>query len=272
MTLRVKQRADHADWLPVVEDAYLRPNHARADALIDRAVGRINAFRRTTGVGKVAYGWSGGKDSQALRIVCEEAYVTECYLAISNLEWPAFLAWATEHMPERLTVILRAEVNLRWLAKNPAMLFPDAAHASRWFQIVQGTGRRLYAKQAHAEAVLLGRRTADGNQIVPRRARGDGSGPYWYPDRHTSHGFLTASPLHDWTHEDVLTVLGSRDAPLPPNYGWPRGFRVGTGSWPARQWCTPAQGWAEVVTIDRTVAEAAAAAGIPGAEAACADS
>jgi 3'-phosphoadenosine 5'-phosphosulfate sulfotransferase (PAPS reductase)/FAD synthetase len=267
MTLRVKQRADHADWLPILADAYTHPDHARADRLIDTAVARIHAFQRTTRAGKIGYGWSGGKDSQALRIVCEEAYVAECYLAISNLEWPAFLAWATDHMPDRLTVILRDRVNLDWLRANPAMLFPDAYGASRWFQMIQGTGRRTYARQHRMDAVLLGRRTADGNQVVPRRGA-RGTGPWWYTD----HGFLVASPLHDWTHEDVLCVLGSRDAPLPPNYTWPRGFRVGTGSWPARQWCTPRQGWAECITIDRTVVEAAARARIPGAEAAlCAD-
>lgn len=258
--LPVKQRSRHEDWLPALEYAYEHPNHQRADRLVDTAVARIHAMARTLGTTRIGYGWSGGKDSQALRIVADEAGVRECYLAISNLEWPAFLAWATEHMPDRLTVNLRKRINLAWLRLHPHMLFPDAYGASRWFQIIQATGRREFARNSGVDVVLLGRRVADGNQIIPRRLA-DGTGPYWYRDR----GFTTASPLYDWTHEDVLAVLGSRNMPLPPNYGWPRGFRVGTGSWPARQWCTRTQGWAEVVHIDPTVAHAAAAAGIPGA-------
>ncbi len=41
---------------------------------------------------------------------------------------------------------------------------------------------------------------------------------------------------------------------MPPCYNWIRGFRVGTGSWPARQWCgTEKKGWDEVYSIDKSI-------------------
>jgi hypothetical protein len=41
---------------------------------------------------------------------------------------------------------------------------------------------------------------------------------------------------------------------LPPFYQWPRGFRCGTHSWPARQWCRDRDhGFAEVHAIDPAI-------------------
>jgi hypothetical protein len=159
-------------------------------------------------------------------------------------------------MPWGLAVERRA-LDLDWLASHPDMLFPaDATTASRWFQLVQGTGVRQYCQREHVGVLLLGRRRADGNYLG--RAGADR-----YRDR---TGFIRYSPLAGWTHEDLLCVLGARQMPLPPCYGWPRGFRVGTGAWPARQWTGgEAQGWAEVYAIDPGVVEHAAQL-LPGAQ------
>lgn len=245
-----KQRSTQADWVGAVRDAYQRPDVPRARRLVEGAVAWL---RQATEGYHVAYGWSGGKDSQGLRIVCEAAGITECVLVISELEYPAFLTWATDHMPWGCTVEARP-LDLAWLARNPDMLFPaDAKTAARWFRLVQHTGQRAYARQAGIDALVLGRRTADGNHTGGGR----------YRDR---AGFDRISPIAGWSHEDLLCVLGAHRAPLPPCYGWPRGFRVGTGAWPARQWTRDrAHGWREVASIDAGVAELAATAGIPGA-------
>jgi len=248
-----KQASTHEHWLAALDAAYTNPDHDRARALVARAVARIERWAGNRS--RLAYGWSGGKDSQGLRIVCEAAGVSDCVLVISELEYPAFLAWATDHMPWGLTVEARP-LDLAWLSRNPRMLFPpDAKIAARWFSLIQHAGQRTYCQRERVQMLLFGRRLADGNQCGTEG---------WYRPR--DGAAERGSPMFDWTHEDLLCVLGAHAAPLPPCYGWPRGFRVGTGAWPARQWTGDREnGWREVYEIDRRVVQAAAEAAIPGA-------
>lgn len=258
MALGRKQTSDHEAWLRTYERIRARPNHALAQELVQEAAQRV--AQRVRGVGRVAYGWSGGKDSQGLRPVMEEAGVTRSVLVISGLEYPAFLAWTTDNMPWGLTVELREKLTLPWLAENPDMLFPqDAQTASKWFRLIQHSGQRAYARREGLDMLILGRRRADGNYLGKRGAFG--------PEYQDREGFTRFSPISDWTHEHLLHVIVSYGMALPPCYSWPRGFRVGTGAWPARQWTgTREQGWREVLQIDRTVVQEAARHRIPGAE------
>lgn len=247
-----KQASVHEDWLEPARLAYEHPDRVRAAMLVAQAAERT---QRHTAGRRAAYGWSGGKDSQALRVVCEAAGVDRAVLVISELEYPAFLAWATDHMPWGLHVEARP-LDMAWLRRHQDMLFPsDNRIAARWFKAVQHDGQRDFCERYDVDALVIGRRIADGNQCGP-----DGL----YRDRGR---FWRISPMFDWSHEDLLCVLGAYEMPLPPCYGWPRGFRVGTGPWPARQWCRSlAHGWAEVLTIDSDIVEHAAEAGIVGAQ------
>jgi hypothetical protein len=76
-----KQRSAEADWRDVLAASYAAPDADRATRLVERAVERVGA----AGSG-LAYAWSGGKDSQALRVVAEAAGVPDCVLVISDLE------------------------------------------------------------------------------------------------------------------------------------------------------------------------------------------
>lgn len=247
-----KQNSDQADWVDAARLAYEQPDLERAERLVVTAAEQVR--RRCDGYPS-AYCWSGGKDSQALRIIAERAGVTNCLLVLSELEFPEFLAWCTDNMPWGLTVHVRP-LDLQWLISHQELIFPqDAATGMKWFRLVQHTGQRSYCRERGTEILLMGRRRADGN-FVGRQSNE-------YRDR---GGFVRYSPIADWSHEDVLCVLGAYATPLPPIYRWPRGFRVGTGPWPARQWCRDrAHGWQEVTTIDRTVTELAASHGLKGA-------
>lgn len=260
MGLQRKQRSDHADWLTSLAAIRLAPDRARAQALVAEASARLRRRLAHDMPARPAFGWSGGKDSLALEVVCAAAGLEECVLVISALEYPAFLTWVTSNMPWRLTVEMRKGLNLRWLAAHPEMLFPrDADTASKWFRLNQHAGQRAYATRTGCNLLVLGRRRADGNYLGRQIERGG----YAYRDR---GGFTRYSPIADWSHEDVLHVLAANDISLPPCYSWPRGFRVGTGPWPARQWTTSiAQGWAEVHSIDPAILPVAAAANLPGA-------
>lgn len=248
MALPRKQASDQADWLTALASAQADPRTPeRASELVEKAAADVRARLGLFGR-KPAYGWSGGKDSLVLEVVCAAAGIDDGVLVISDLEYPAFLAWATDNMPHGLSVEVRPW-DLSWLAKHPEMLFPTtSAVASRWFSGVQHWGQRRYVARRSVDVLLMGRRRSDGNYC--------GKGSDAYRDK---AGFVRWSPIAHWSHEDVLTVLAGYSIGLPPCYTWPRGFRVGTGSWAARQWCpTPAEGWAEVYSIDPTVVEGAA--------------
>lgn len=214
----------------------------------------VSRIRRLSGR-RPAFAWSGGKDSLALQVVCEAAGVFECCLGMTNLEYPAFLQWITDHMPHELSVYSNGW-DIEWLTKHPQMLFPkDSKTASEWFKGTQHSAQRRFFSDYGATTLFVGRRLADGNYCGKGFA-------------YTANGVTRASPIADWSHEDVLACLhyeGMADD-LPPFYRWPRGYRCGTHSWPARQWCdSDMHGWSEVYEIDASLVTDAAAAGMSSA-------
>lgn len=248
-----KQRATHEQF----QDTYHRiesiVSYDEIRHLVDETVRDV---QRTCIDKRVGYAWSGGKDSQALRFVCERAGIDDCVLAITDLEYPEFLQWATDNMPPGLEVI-NTGLDLSWLAAHPDMLFPqDAATAAKWFHFVQHAAQDRFVRDRGIELMVLGRRAQDGN-FMGR----DNSGLY------QKDGVWRFSPLQHWRHVDVLALCHYFHVPLPPIYDWPRGFRVGTGPWPARQWTNSIEhGWSECWQIDADVVRGAASR-IPSAAA-----
>jgi 3'-phosphoadenosine 5'-phosphosulfate sulfotransferase (PAPS reductase)/FAD synthetase len=216
----------------------------RLDRLIDRTVSDIRLRTRER---RVAYAWSGGKDSIALRHVMELAGITDCVLGMCNLEYPAFLQWITENMPLGLTVINTGQ-DIEWLARHPEMLFPDTAPiAAKWFKMVQHTAQERYFASENLDMLALGRRKADGNFV--------GKGNIYT----NAAGITRYSPIAQWGHIDVLALVERIGITWPPIYSWPRGFQCGTHAWAARQWTgSIGNGWREVHAIDASIVVEAA--------------
>lgn len=237
--------ADSATWTAARARARVEWPDPRLDVLIERTV---DGIRNAAGGKRAAYGWSGGKDSIALGWLCEHAGVTDCVLAMSNLEFPAFLRWVTDHMPDGLTVI-NTGPDLAWLADRPRMLFPQGPAGPAWFTHVNHKGQTKYFRDNRLDILLLGRRHADGNYTGPK-------GQTTYTN---AQGITRYSPLAHWPHEAVFALIDREHLPMPPCYDWPRGYQVGTGSWPARQWTNSVDhGFEEVWTIDPDVIRQAA--------------
>ena len=251
-----KQQATHEQFVAAMANIEQLVPRREFDDLLDATVSDVRRTLLTSRGAVPRYAWSGGKDSMALQLVMERAAVRECVLGMTDLEYPEFLRWVTQHMPDGLTVI-NTGLDLEWLERHPQMLFPrDADTASRWFALIQHRAQDRYVRAERATILILGRRAADGN-FMGR----DGSGLYQKPD-----GCWRYSPLQHWRHEDVLAACHYYGYPLAPNYGWPRGYRVGTGAWPARQWTrSPEHGWDEIWQIDPDIVRAATIARIPGA-------
>lgn len=96
-----KQTSSHTDWLRVFSNIEQYVSRQETDNLIDRLVEQVKPFVRGK---RVAYGWSGGKDSIALGLIMEQAGVHDCLLGRCNLEYPAFMQWIDKNKPAGLEV------------------------------------------------------------------------------------------------------------------------------------------------------------------------
>lgn len=246
-----KQRISNDLWIDTMKHIEEYISRDELDELTDKT---IEDIKKATKGKTAAFAWSGGKDSLVLQKLCEEAGAPQCMLTITDLEYPAFLQWVTEHMPNELEVLNTGQ-DLDWLAKHQNMLFPqDSATAAKWFHYVQHRGQDRYYRDHKLDMILLGRRRADGNYV------GKNSNIYT-----TAKGVTRYSPISDWGHEEVLAFIHYHEMDLPPFYGWKSGYYCGTHPWPARQWTGSIEnGWQEVYDIDHSIVEQAADV-IPGA-------
>lgn len=244
MSLR-KQSLDNAEFASMRARATLEFSKAHISSKVARAAEEISAMCRGRAS---AFAWSGGKDSVALEYVARVAGVSDSVLGICDLEYPAFLAWVTVHMPGRLEVI-NTGLDLDWLADHQEMLFPQSsAVAAHWFAMVQHKAQRKFCRDNDVEVLILGRRRDDGN-FVGR------CGENFYENA----GTKLYSPLADWSHGEIFALIDHYQLALPPFYTWPRGYRCGTHPWPARQWCRGiGDGWREVHQIDPSIVHMAA--------------
>lgn len=252
MAQRRKQVISHEDFLNSYRESTLIVSKREVDLLVERTVEQIH---RTYPSGNVAYCWSGGKDSIALEYICREAGIESCVLVLTNLEYPKFLSWVTDHMPPGL-VIVNNGWDMDWLVKHQDWIFPqDSATASKWYAGVQWKGQDQFFFEHGVEALLMGRRLKDGNRC------GDARGI-----SKKKNGVVRYAPIREWTHEQIFALIRYYNLDLPPIYDWPRGFRVGSGPWPARRWCDGVEmGWQETWTINPDLVRQSYEAGIASA-------
>ena len=240
-----KQRVSNSDWFEVMQ----KIESIVPKKELDKKVGQtVKDIKVTTEGKRAAFAWSGGKDSLVLEQICYLAGITECVLVICDMEYREFLAWVTDHMPEKLEVIDTGQ-NLEWLTEHQQMLFPQNSNiAAQWFHMVQHRGQAKYYKARELDMLLLGRRRADGNYV--------GKGTNIYTD---GKGVTRYSPLADWSHEEILAYIHYYQIPMPPFYDWQNGYYCGTHPWPARQWTGSIEnGWKEVFQIDPSIVKDAA--------------
>lgn len=126
-----KQSIQNEEWLKAekrIEELVSR------EVLDEKVRSTVEEIRQMTDGKKVAYAWSAGKDSLVLGEICRDSGVTDCMMAICNLEYPAFLKWVDRYKPKELEIINTGQ-DLEWLSKHLKMLFPqDSATAAKWFQ------------------------------------------------------------------------------------------------------------------------------------------
>lgn len=256
-----KQSLTRDNWQLVADNIDQVVPRAELDALIDRSITHLRDYSR----GKhIAYGWSAGKDSIVMRWLIDQADLQwPSFITFTEtLEYPAFVEWANTHAPDGLQT-MTAPLNHAWLRDNPHMLFPqDATTNNKWMQRVQRWGWTQYNREHQPDAIALGKRTHDGNNVGPKGSNVSTN----------RAGVTTWSPIADWRHEHLVALITHEGLELPAIYDHPRGFEVGTGPWAQRNGTStdpqhPNYGWAEVYAIDPTIVHHAAAENIPGAAA-----
>lgn len=244
-----KQTSRNEDFVNAWNNIEQLVSREEAERLVASAVSDI---REKTAGKRVAYAWSGGKDSLALQVVCERAGINQCVLCTaSKIEYPGFVDWCKAHAPKGLTIVDNTKLDLKWVSEHPDYLFPaDSKYAASWFHHLQHRGQAIYFKEHQLDIICLGRRIQDGNYT-------GGKGQNIYTD---GKGVTRFSPITHWKHEEVLAVihyfLGHH---LPPIYDTKNGFIVGTGVWPARQWVGSVKnGWQELWDINPSMVHEAA--------------
>ena len=240
-----KQSTDNSCWLDAA--ANIKKLVTKKELTVATAQ-VIEEIRQLTNGKKAAYAWSGGKDSLVIADMCQKIGITECVFVHTDLEYPVFLGWCLEHKPKGCEVINTGQ-DLDWLAKHPAMLFPDnSTTISRWFGIVQRAGIKKYFLDHGLEIIIASNRKADGNYV--------GKGANIFTN---GAGVTRYSPLADWPHEMLLAYIHYNKLAMPPIYEWKDGYRCGTHPWPSRMGMKSIdQGWAEVYEIDPSIVEQAA--------------
>ncbi len=238
-----KQRTDNDKWV----EAMQRIEELVSREELDRAVATaVESIRKSTKGKRTAYCWSGGKDSLVLSKICEEAGITECMFAHTELEYPEFLDWCLKHKPGNCEVINTGQ-DINWLAKHQTMIFPKGRELNRWYAIVQRAAFTKYFFYHKLDMILVGHRKADGNVVGPENIIKKNSGEVRY------------SPLADWPHEMTLAYIHYHGLELPPIYRWKNGFKCGTHPWPSRMYMQSVeQGYREVYEIDPAIVISAA--------------
>lgn len=238
--LKKKQLIDNKEWFKVMHNIERIISSKELYKLEERT---INEVQQITTNKKVAYAWSGGKDSLVLEHICKKAGIENCMLAICNLEYPAFIEWIEDNKPSKLKIVNTGQ-DINWLTRNIDMLFPkNSKIASKWYKIVQHKGQEQYYKDNDLDILILGRRRQDGNYV--------GKGTNIYTNK---HGITRYSPLSNWKHEHILAYIYYYNIKLPPFYYWKNGFKCGTHPWAARQYTNSIEnGWREVYEIDKNI-------------------
>ena len=224
--LKRKQNSANADWVKAWAGIESAPAFAEVDALAESTAERIRKAMLAPGASRVAFAWSGGKDSLVLESLCREAGVSKSVFVTDRaLDYPEFLSWVEKHRPEGCECI---DVGLGWdfLLRHPELLFPTAKVLPKWYALVQHRGQKSFYRKNGLDAMFFGRRKADGNMV-----RGSEEDCF---AMNATDGRKVLCPIADWSHEHVLAFLKKRRIPMPPIYGWPDGWRQGTHLSPCR--------------------------------------
>jgi hypothetical protein len=246
MPLKAKHSLTTADWLNAIAHIEETISLREIEELTQKTQNEISDFTKGK---KCGIAWSGGKDSQVIRYLCEPLGITDAVLCTSDLEYPCFVKWVNEFGPKGLYK-WNPGLDLVWLSRHQDVyLFPKGEpQMHEWMVIMNWPGQDVFFREKGLDYILTGRRAKDNNYAGPNR-----NGTYL-----NRKGIYRYSPIYHWSHEQLLGYMHYNQITLPPVYQYIRGWMVATGPWPKRIVSTIEQGWSEVYWNDATVVYQAA--------------
>lgn len=163
------------------------------------------------------FAWSMGKDSQALRLICDRAGVKNSYVLITDYEYPQVYDYVKREKPDNLLEFKLDYIDDEYILKHnlifPRMSVP--AERSRYLYHVLQKGHRLFAKTHKPKGVIFGRRTSE-NRFS--------KGPYYF----NRDGYEAINPIYDFTDLEVLYIMVTYGYNFHPVYSFDMGFTLGT--------------------------------------------
>ena len=249
--LKAKHYNSQSQWMEVWNNYKEYRTPEEIDLLIKETVHEI----KTVCTGKsAAYAWSGGKDSIALQIVCEEAGIKRGFCCYNNLYFTDSIKFFFANRPEGVTMWDSGE-DERWLAQHPRFLFPKGV-AHHWNVQTHLRYQPIYCAKNKIDILMMGKRTQDGNFVSHELVYTNGKGVSVY------------CPIRNWKHEDVICAIRYRNKNLSPLYFTENGFHYGDTKFAVM---SPTKGetvsdaWARIYKIEPEKVVRSAEAGIPSA-------
>lgn len=212
--LKKKYKNTQEEWLEVYKNI---ENYVSREEIEDKIQEAIKKIKKIIKGKKVAYAWSGGKDSIALQIIMEKMGINKGVCAISRkFEYSDFLEYINAHLPSGIEIVDK-EISFDYLNKHRELIFPqNKKDLAKWYKLVQHNIQNEYFKKNKLDILILGRRLQDGNYVGI-------NGIY------TKNNDITIySPIYDWKHEDILAILHYYKKELPSFYFTDDGFNNGT--------------------------------------------
>lgn len=249
--LKAKHYNTQSEWMYVWNHYDEIRTKAQIEELIAETVAEIHAVCD----GKnAAYAWSGGKDSIALQIVCEDAGIKKGFCAYNPLYFSESINFFITHKPDGIVLYDSGE-DVNWLAEHPAFLFPKGG-SLRWNVRTHLKYQPIYCKENNIDILMMGKRSQDGNVVAKELV-------------HTSpQGVNIYCPIRKWTHEDVICAIRYRGKELSPIYFTEEGFHYGDTKFAVM---SPFKGesvstaWHRIYKIEPQKVFDSATAGIPSA-------
>ena len=207
--LKSKHYNTQAEWLYVWNHYQDIKSQTDTEAMIADCVAEIRSICKGR---HPAFAWSGGKDSIALQIVCEDAGIEKSFCCYNDLYFAKSIDFFKRNAPNGC-VLHNSGEDIKWLAKHPDMLFPKVPH--RWNIQTHLKYQPVFCREHDVDILLMGKRSQDMNH-VPKEIVAK-----------SKDGIDIYCPIRKWTHEDVICAIRYRNKSLSPIYFTEEGFHYG---------------------------------------------
>lgn len=224
-----KQRSSNDDWEALYNDSINIPK-ANIEFLAKKTIMDMHSVIKKYGFERIAYCWSGGKDSLVMYDLIRRGKVPmTCggVCVIHDNEFPSFEAFLKRSAPVDVEFRYTHDISFDLIEKDIEYLFPNKKKYKYAYTADWRKQQFKFYRDNNLDVLFTGRRTQDGN-ICRKNKHGD----YIATNK---LGVVKYDPLAEWKHEDIMAYIRHHNIILPEIYFYPNGFRFGTHPWTERR-------------------------------------